>query len=99
MTDTASQQSKKQKKKNKNRQSESHEEGKATVTSKEDLDLFSKFSKLLGQEQNVDFGDFDKHVVEVQKEIEGVQHVLDDINSETFKLIPEEEKKGSQKRA
>jgi hypothetical protein len=96
MSDPVVQQSKKNKKKNKNKQSEEQEGGKVATTSKGDLDLFSKFSQLIGQEQNVDFTSFDKHVEEVNAEITSVKTILSDINSGKFEHIPEEEKRGSQ---
>lgn len=57
-----------------------------------ETDFMEKFSKLLGQDSNVDFTNFDKNVETIRTEISGIRAVLEDINTGKFQLIPDEEK-------
>lgn len=70
-----------------NHEGHSHAQAPAPET-----DFMAKFSKLLGGDTNIDFGNFDNHITDIKAEITGIRAVLDDINSGKFNLIPEPEK-------
>jgi hypothetical protein len=102
--DTKSKKSKKNKNKNKE---EKHEHGEhchhdhdhsahAKPTLPAGGDFMSAFSKIFGQETNVDFSNFDTHTEAIRSEITTIRAVLEDINTGKFNLISEPEKESNQ---